>query len=494
VTIDGSAETDGNLVITTTSTGANIITLGNGNDSYIVAGVGTGVATVVATDGTNIITTGAGDDIITLGGGTDTVSAGGGADIVLVAVGSLTASDTIAGGTGANILSATGAGTIIDNDFANVTLMQTLTETGADAALLVTLGAKAAAAGIVTIIDAAAANSYTIGAGFTNNLAITLTTGADTINASAYTKVLTITTTADSDIVAADGAITGGTGLLDEVKLIGGTDIDAGEMADLSKFEKMTITSDISSSIVLADSFVAAGKSATISAAGITTVSKTMTISGLAEVDGTLNIIGSKGIDTITGGSLADTISMGVDAADDILIVKDTTMDTITNFKKEAGNDIIHLDISSLETAGQISSSAVDYALMDDGASQGNGAWSVQEIADQAGGAAVAAGTDKNVFVLIGQNYATEAAAADAITTGDHEITVAAAVADGDSIMIIYTDGTATYIAAATFTNNPGTNPADGDIVVNNMLKLTGTAHATLVADDFAANNGAFIA
>ena len=170
-------------------------------------------------------------------------------------------------------------------------------------------------------------------------------------------------------------------------------------------------------------------------------------------------------------------------------------MDTVSQFEKTAGKDIIHLDISLLEAAGQISSAAVDLANLDDGASIANSdAWAVQEIADQNGGAAVAAASDKNIFVLIGQNYATEAAAADALMTGDHELTIGAGVADSDAFGIIYTDGTATYIAIATFTNNPGTNIADGDLVVNNLLKLTGTAHATLVASDFAANNGVYVA
>ena len=63
-TINAAAEKDGTVVITADASGAHIITLGAGADTYTHTGT-TGVSTVVATAGANSITTGGGADIIT---------------------------------------------------------------------------------------------------------------------------------------------------------------------------------------------------------------------------------------------------------------------------------------------------------------------------------------------------------------------------------------------------------------------------------------------
>jgi len=92
-TIVGTAEADGNLVITAGGTGAHQITLGSGNDSYTSTSSGADV--VVATAGTNTISTGAGVDDITSGSGADTITVGAGTDnIVTLSTASLGASAT----------------------------------------------------------------------------------------------------------------------------------------------------------------------------------------------------------------------------------------------------------------------------------------------------------------------------------------------------------------------------------------------------------------
>ena len=86
LTFDGSNETNGTFTIKTDGSGAHIITLGEGNDTY--TGTSTGVDTVVeAIKGNNTIKTGDGADIITVGTGIDTITTGvtgdgGDADIV----------------------------------------------------------------------------------------------------------------------------------------------------------------------------------------------------------------------------------------------------------------------------------------------------------------------------------------------------------------------------------------------------------------------------
>jgi len=109
-TVDASAESNGTVTITADGTGAHIITLGAGNDSYTHTGT-TGVSTVVGTKGNNIITTGGGADIVTLGTGTDTVTSGGGNDTIKATGPSVAAGVTTARNfTSADIINA-GAGT-----------------------------------------------------------------------------------------------------------------------------------------------------------------------------------------------------------------------------------------------------------------------------------------------------------------------------------------------------------------------------------------------
>jgi hypothetical protein len=73
-------EADGTVTILTDGSGAHIVTLGVGADTY--TGTSSGVDTVVATKGNNTIKTGAGNDIITLGTGTDTITSGGNTDVI----------------------------------------------------------------------------------------------------------------------------------------------------------------------------------------------------------------------------------------------------------------------------------------------------------------------------------------------------------------------------------------------------------------------------
>jgi len=487
-TFVGSAETDGKFAITTNSAQASIITLGQGDDTVTVTGTGTAATQVTATDGTNTITTVGGADIIIMGGGADSVTTGSGDDIIRVAGASLTAGDTISAGTAttgdADTLSLDGASTVIDSDFTNVTGIETLTETGADAALTLTLGSKAAAAGVTTVVLSTGDidDTVTVGAAFTNNLAVTLGLGDDTISAAAYTKALTITTTADAVVAGAD-TITGGTGT-DTLNLIGGTIIVAAGLAGVTKFEKITITSDINSSVILSDNNTAAGATLTLSAAGITTVTKTATLDGDAEVDGNLIIIGSAGVDTITGGALADTIKLGsADDADDVIKLTDSTMDTVYHFEAGASGDQFEIDLSDLTTgsAHGFHSSATDFVILKTGVeSAQDGTTAVQSIADQNGGAAVAVDTNAIVFLLVGTTFATTDLVEDALETGDYELdTLHADNTSGDTFFVIWSDGTDAFIGSARIVTNVGTDFATGDLSVSKMVKLVGNAAIT---------------
>jgi hypothetical protein len=80
-TVSAAAEADGTITINGDGSGAYIVTLGAGADTYSNS-AGTGVHTVVATGGANSITTGTGADIITVGTGADSLTGGTGANIV----------------------------------------------------------------------------------------------------------------------------------------------------------------------------------------------------------------------------------------------------------------------------------------------------------------------------------------------------------------------------------------------------------------------------
>ena len=112
-TVDASAETNGTVTINGDGSGAYIITLGAGADTYNNT-AGTGVHTVTGTNGNNTIKTGTGADIIVLGAGTDTITGGSGANVVDL---------NIAGAVKANtavVTDWTAATYLIDIDFTNI--------------------------------------------------------------------------------------------------------------------------------------------------------------------------------------------------------------------------------------------------------------------------------------------------------------------------------------------------------------------------------------
>ena len=156
-----------------------------------------------------------------------------------------------------------------------------------------------------------------------------------------------------------------------------------------------------------------------------------------------------------------------------------------------------------MEVAGTtgINSQVTDFVHLDDGASVADGtvAWAPQEITDQSGGAAVAAGADKNIFVLVGSIFADTDAVETAIETGDYELTIVAGTDDKDAFIVVYSDGTNAFIASAHFIVNPGTDISSGDLVVTNLLQISGVtaiAGTAGIANDgtLAANNLAFLA
>jgi Ca2+-binding RTX toxin-like protein len=309
LTFDGSAELDGNFAITAGGGGDHQITLGYGNDTY--TSTSTAGEDVIATAGNNTISTGNGADSITGGTGADTLNGEAGADIFIFASANLTSSDTINGGDGNDVISMVDDATVVDADFTLASSIKTVTAAGTKN-LTLTLGSEAAEAGIdtVTIVDSGASDSITVGAGFTNNLTVNLaadTTGADTVNATNYTKSLTVAADS-SEVDLRTHVLTGGSG--SDTLDITMTASDTLLLGSVTKFETIKISSDNATAdtatLTTADALVASGATLTIDGSGLdkATNDATLTFDGSGETNGHFIVTtAGSGDHTVTLGS-----------------------------------------------------------------------------------------------------------------------------------------------------------------------------------------------
>ena len=241
----------------------------------------------------------------------DTFEGNAGADEFTFSHAGLTSADTISGGAGTDSLilsdDSTATATVVDADFTNVTAVETVSHGDLD--LTITLGALAQAAGITTITNGTGTNTTTIGSGYTSDISITGSTGIDKITATDYTGTLTYT--AEIESVIATDIIKAGSGTSDEIKFtLDGTadNITASQFANVTGFEKLTISTNDAVGIIMSENNVADGKSMAVNASAVTT--EIVTFSGAAESDGTYTItLGGTGAHDITLGQLGDTLT-----------------------------------------------------------------------------------------------------------------------------------------------------------------------------------------
>jgi len=219
LTIDGSAMTTDDLIISLAAETNGAITLKGGS----------GVSTFTASQSD-------------MG---DTIDGGGGNDTIVFSQAQFTSADTVAGGAGTDSLvfndASTSTVTVVDADFTNVTGIETVSH--ANNALTITLGALADAAGVTTLTGGSGANTTTIGSGYTTNITVA-GAGTDTLSAASYTGVLTYTS--DPDAITSADTLTGGAGTSDEIKITtdggGDTAFTAAILANVTGFEKFTYT------------------------------------------------------------------------------------------------------------------------------------------------------------------------------------------------------------------------------------------------------------
>jgi hypothetical protein len=520
LTFTGSAETDGSYTINTLGTGAHIIVLGNGSDTYTSTNTA-GVNTVTATAGNNTITTAAGADIITLGSGSDTVSTGAAADVIVSATANLNLNDTVNGGAGTDVLQmSTDGSVVIDADFTNITNVETLTMNGADKQLTATLGALAAAAGIVTVTDTdtGGAFSLTLAAGFTNNMSVTTATDAavKTVDATNYTKVLTINAS-DAALDGSANVFTGGTGTSDELKVTAtGQTITTG-IASMTAIEKITTVGAAGAlTMVLADGNVASGKTLTIDATSLD--GDTLTVDASAETNGTITVNVSNAVagahvitlgagadthsgalgtgvqtvtatggnNTITTGTAVDIINVGT--GQDTITVNAGTANTI-NFTLSthlvansatvtdwtATKGIITLDVADLNAGATLQNlgSADDAVAGDTG---------IEIITGQTD---LSAADDSDIILIA--DLTTAISSSDALETaleygGALQLTMARALAVGDRFLVAYDDNVSSYVAMVTMNTTAPDNGyfGAGSLTAVTLVKLTGVTEASV--------------
>jgi Ca2+-binding RTX toxin-like protein len=220
------------------------------------------------------------------------------------------------------------------------------------------------------------------------------------------------------------------------------------------------------------------------------------------------SLFGGTGVDTITGGEGADTIFGGagndsitltetVAAVDDVVLDYSgvgTEIDSIIGFVTGTAGDEIQLSLGALETAGTsgIHSAATNFQQLDANTDAAAGAAAVQVLT----GAATAGAN--NVFVLRGTNLSSASDVEDALETGGaFALTVSATdahIVAADAFVVVYSDGTDSYVATARVVTDPGTNAvfAAGALTVTNVAKLVGIS--TIGATTFSASNFEWIA
>lgn len=206
------------------------------------------------------------------------------------------------------------------------------------------------------------------------------------------------------------------------------------------------------------------------------------------------SVIGGSGADTITGGAQADSLNGGA-GADRIVGTIDAAADTMTG---GSGSDVFVVgDITGQDTITDFSVNdatrgtdviALSGALLTDQLVNGAGADVANGTAAkvlQVSGSTTAAAAD-NVFVLTGTTFATAAAVATAVQAGGTRvITLGGNSAANNDYLLVWSDGTDSYVSA--YLNATGTATALAGGTMTQLVKLTGLASVdTLTSANFA--------
>ncbi|MEX2451318.1 MAG: FecR domain-containing protein [Rhodospirillales bacterium] len=221
---------------------------------------------------------------------------------------------------------------------------------------------------IATITGGAGDDTVTLGNAITGmTVDLGSHTIADTLNLANGTNSVTVAGIefvnggTGNDTIAATGTnvagktINAGAGTDTLQFTSGGSITNASFLQGITNFETWELTVDAAASLTLHDNNVASGQTLTIDASALTSGVNGVSVDGIAELDGSLTLIGGAGADTLTGGSGADILTGGAGAdtltggaGSDTFIYNATGEfgDTITDFVAGASGDIIDFNIA----------------------------------------------------------------------------------------------------------------------------------------------------
>jgi len=376
------------------------------------------------------------------------------------------------------------------------------------------------------LTDAIAADTLTIGAGFTNNLTVNIADDAvaETISAAAFTKVLTVNA-AGSELDSTALVLTGGTGSSDTLKVTSdasdtlllnsmtaienvtfvgtgaGTDtititpanavVGAGAnlKIDFTSMNDDILTLDVSAETNGTYTILTDGSGAHIITLGAGADSYNATGTPSSGIDtviatGGANIIKTgAGVDIVTAGTGKDTVSLGAAAADKILFtaVGQIVTDTVTISDWETTKIIDFTVAATLTSAGR---QLIELNAGDNAAATDNG----QQIFTGTTDSDLTAATTNDILIVL--NSTTNINTTDALETalefgGTYQMSNAAvALAVGDTVLVAYDDGVNTYISMVT-TNSVVAAEAyfgAGTLDAVQLITLSGVANATGIA------------
>ncbi len=363
--VKGLPTMPGALSISVPSSSKNIsITTGLGADSIQT---GQGSDTIISGDGNDTILPGSGQDRIDLGVGNDVVrfsyKPGDPAS-------GFSWTDTISGGEGNDTISFLPGETIdlvlTDRSFGNwlgietldVTAAQASAPTGGTTATNLTLGVKAAAQGLQTVVTGNGDDSIKASR-FDKPLTIQLNDGMDSVDASKAGLGSIKIMIKDAFLKQNDTLVAGSAS--DELQITASN--STATLMQVKGFEKITLVNEITTGnntnniknrftqLITGNEVVAKGKTLEINGSRLEGVDiyTGLKFDGSQETDGNFKVTGSIGNDRLQGGAGADTLSGGNG--------KDSFFYTSEKNKGEAGKDTI-LDFKPSTDSIKISGTA----------------------------------------------------------------------------------------------------------------------------------------
>jgi hypothetical protein len=199
------------------------------------------------------------------------------------------------------------------------------------------------------------------------------------------------------------------------------------------------------------------------------------------------------GTNTFVAGNGGDTVTLasgdGTDIVEYTALASDSSIVTVHNFT--SATDKIRFDASDILVSDAIDSSGDVSMVVIDGAGAAMGTGASMVVEEVTGAETLVSGDD--IFVLVGSSLANTAAVETAIeASGDFALTMGSTISTDEAFFLVYSDGTDSYIAAATVIATANAAAlASAETSVVNLVKLAGVSSIStgdFVSADFYMN------